>query len=135
MYKSTFAALGVVAGGTALFLAHFLNRDYFPPISHHIGDFPVFAYVYGSSLAPDMFQNARGGFSFLKNLGKHIPELTAIAASAYVAVGETIADIIPGNSRDAWDIPAGLVGAAAGYVLARTFRVTSSLDEKVKSNQ
>lgn len=57
--------------------------------------------------------------SLEQKLDKMRIEMTALAISTYMVLGETMYDIIPTNTKDPLDIPAGLLGVGCYYVLSK----------------
>jgi len=76
------------------------------------------------------YQGQKRESKLLQRIGQYFPEISATAISTYFTLGETILPQILPGSADIKDVPAVLVSALAGYILARTGR-KSGFNEKV----
>jgi hypothetical protein len=118
-------AVGVAIAGLAAHGAKLMDRDLFPLITYHVGDFSLV-------LTPIMFSSSIGrrieragekyNSEFLRKVGEYFPEIVASGITLYFVLGESAYNIIPGNTRDPWDIPAVLLAAGSSYILAKHFQ-------------
>ena len=102
-------------------------------ITPYIGNFPEsFAIPAISGFLGDYIetQGIQRGNKLLEKVGKYCPEISTATISTYFTLGETVLpQILPGTA-DIRDIPAVLISAFAGYVLAKLGR-KSGFNEKV----
>ena len=102
----------------------FLDGGFFPAITEHIGDFSLL-------FSPTMFSGhvavgldklgERYNLPILRKIADYFPEVVGGALAIYATLGESIMDIIPGNTKDLLDIPAALLATGSGYVFAKCF--------------
>lgn len=117
-------ALGIACMGWLLTGLKLLNKDIFPPITHHIGNFNLtWVPIASSGLIGGGIERIgkKYDLDFLMKIGRYLPEIVASGFSIYSVLGEMY-NIIPNNTKDPWDIPAALIGAGSGYVIANLFR-------------
>ena len=117
-------ALAVIGVGDTFQIIKLINRHFYPPITEHIGDFTgvaMFALLSGGAAwGLDVLQE-KYHLRVLGKIANYLPEILTGLLVTYVTLGETVIDIIPGNTKDPLDIPAALVAATAGYVIAKRF--------------
>ena len=56
----------------------------------------------------------------LEKIGNYTSEIIASATALYFTLGESLYNIIPGNTKDLLDIPSVLIAAASSYLIAKT---------------
>jgi hypothetical protein len=104
-------------------------------VTPYIGNLPdTFAVCSTSGLVGDYINSI--GISknnkFLQACGKYFPEIVTGLTSAYFTLGETILPQILPGAADSRDVPLTIIGALAGYTLAKLGR-KSGLNERVYS--
>lgn len=128
--KIFLAASGVCITGMSMHIAKGINRNIFPPITHHIGDFGLVSIpiLFSAHLADAVRIISQGCNSkLLEKIADYTPEIIASATALYFTLGESLYNIIPGNTKDLSDIPAVLIATASSYLIAKT------IDKEFKS--
>jgi len=121
--KLTPPAHVVCLTGAALNLLKIYDREFFPPISHHIGDFPlVITPIYLTGIIASGITNlGKKRNNTILQKARYLPEIIATTIATYFVLGESVCNIIPGNTMDPKDIPAVLIGAASSYIIAKSY--------------
>ena len=102
----------------------FLNRGFFPAITEHIGDFSLlFAPTILSGCVAVKLDKLgeRYNLPILRKIADYLPEVVGGGLAIYATLGESIMDIIPGNTKDLLDIPAALLAIGSSYILTKGF--------------
>jgi len=115
-------AMAVGLGGLTFHMIKLSDREFFPPITEHIGDFALVCTptIISGFIAVELDKvGKKYNLPVLRKIADYLPEAVGGALATYTTLGESVMDMIPDNTVDPLDIPAVLLGAGSGYIMSK----------------
>lgn len=118
--KKELGALVLAFPGSILDLtSKFFDRGIYPALLNHVGDFSDALVMTGigvlASSKIEKFGKEKN-LKYIEKFGHYLPEISLALTGAYISLGESIFPKIMPGTADIKDIPAGVLGAIAGYI-------------------